>query len=231
MGAKKVLVVDDDQDMLILLRSVFEKNSYTVFTAPDGLGALRELERAEPDLMILDVNLPLLDGLEVCRQIREKSNLPILMLSSHSSEFYKIQGLDSGADDYLAKPFSPSELMARVRALLRRAATSGPELKRDEVLVAGCLRLELSSHLAWDGSSQLSLTPNELCLLEALIRCYQKTVSRAKLLEAIWGTEYASGLTRTVDTHIGNLRQKLSAEAPVIESVRGVGFKLMPRPG
>lgn len=222
----RILVVDDDLELLELLRIELQAAHYEVVTACDGQSALRELSDTRPDLMILDIHLPGLDGLSVCRQVRTFSNLPILMLSSQRDEFDKVVGLEVGADDYLGKPYHPRELIARIRALLRRAR-QGAQVPV-ELLQAEGLELDLSCHQARDQGQPLSLTPIELSLLEALLRNFGKTVLRARLLESIWGREF-DGSTRTLDTHMRNLRLKLSPQSPKIESVRGLGFRLVSR--
>ncbi|ODT65039.1 hypothetical protein ABS71_12480 [bacterium SCN 62-11] len=228
MNQSRILVVDDDDELLELLRIQLEAAHYQVDTARDGQQALRSLETSMVDLMILDVHLPLLDGLSVCRKVRTFSQLPILMLSSQRDELDKVVGLEVGADDYLGKPYHPRELMARVRALLRRARLGPAEAT--VLLEAGGLELDMSCHQARDQGKPLALTPIELNLLEALLRNLGKTVTRAQLLQTIWGRDF-DGSSRTLDTHMRNLRLKLSSVSPRIESVRGLGYKLMVRTG
>lgn len=228
MNQSRILVVDDDDELLELLRIQLEAAHYQVDTARDGQQALRFLETSMVDLMILDVHLPLLDGLSVCRKVRTFSQLPILMLSSQRDELDKVVGLEVGADDYLGKPYHPRELMARVRALLRRARLGPAEAT--VLLEAGGLELDMSCHQARDQGKPLALTPIELNLLEALLRNLGKTVTRAQLLQTIWGRDF-DGSSRTLDTHMRNLRLKLSSVSPRIESVRGLGYKLMVRTG
>jgi DNA-binding response OmpR family regulator len=228
MNQSRILVVDDDDELLELLRIQLEAAHYQVDTARDGQQALRSLETSMVDLMILDVHLPLLDGLSVCRKVRTFSQLPILMLSSQRDELDKVVGLEVGADDYLGKPYHPRELMARVRALLRRARLGPTEAT--VLLEAGGLELDMSCHQARDQGKPLALTPIELNLLEALLRNLGKTVTRAQLLQTIWGRDF-DGSSRTLDTHMRNLRLKLSSVSPRIESVRGLGYKLMVRTG
>lgn len=228
MNQPRILVVDDDDELLELLRIQLEAAHYQVDTARDGQQALRSLETSMMDLMILDVHLPLLDGLSVCRKVRTFSQLPILMLSSQRDELDKVVGLEVGADDYLGKPYHPRELMARVRALLRRARLGPAEAT--VLLEAGGLELDMSCHQARDQGKPLALTPIELNLLEALLRNLGKTVTRAQLLQTIWGRDF-DGSSRTLDTHMRNLRLKLSSVSPRIESVRGLGYKLMVRTG
>ena len=226
MTQGRILVVDDDLELLELLRIELEAAHYVVVTASDGQAALTELSATPLDLMVLDIHLPGLDGLSVCRQVRTFSNLPILMLSSQRDELDKVIGLEVGADDYLGKPYHPRELIARIRALLRRSR-QGAQVPA-ELLQAEGLELDLSCHQARDRGQPLSLTPIELSLLEALLRNFGKTILRARLLESIWGREF-DGSTRTLDTHMRNLRLKLSPQSPKIESVRGLGFRLVSR--
>lgn len=223
----KILVIDDDADMVFLLRRLLESAGYSLAAASDGESGLKAFAELSPDLIILDVNLPLLDGLDVCRRLRSGSLVPILMLSCHREDYDKVVGLETGADDYLGKPFNPSELLARVNALLRRARAFG---ERAELRV-GDLCLVPSSHEATYQGDPLPLTPIEFSLLEELMRRSGATLSRTDLLRAIWGGEF-QGHTRTVDTHIRNLRLKLPQTCRVrIESVRGVGFKLVEEMG
>ncbi len=226
MESAKILVVDDDAELLELLRMELEASHYQVVLARDGLSALEQLASTRPDLMILDINLPLLDGLSVCRQVRTHNTLPILMLSSQRDELDKVIGLEVGADDYLGKPYHPRELIARIRALLRRSRPlSVPPADR---LRADGLEIDLNSHQATEQNRPLMLTPIEFALLESLLRNFGNIVSRARLLENIWGADF-EGSTRTVDTHMRNLRLKLSPHSPRLESVRGVGFRLVSR--
>lgn len=219
----KILVIEDDADMVFLLRRLLEGAGYHLTAAADGKCGLEVFEEIAPDLVILDVNLPLLDGLDVCRRLRSSSMVPILMLSCHREDYDKVVGLETGADDYLGKPFNPSELLARVHALLRRARAFGEPTE----LRIGDLCLDPSSHEVTREGALLSLTPIEFSLLEELMRRSGLTLSRAELLRAIWGGEF-QGQTRTVDTHIRNLRLKLPESSRIrIESVRGVGFKLV----
>ena len=219
----RVLIVEDDTDMVFLLRRLLEGADYEVETVSDGQSGLNFFNQGEFDLLILDVNLPLMDGLDVCRRVRQISLVPILMLSCHREDYDKVVGLETGADDYLGKPFSPAELLARVKALLRRSSA----FESREVISLGGLRLFTASHEVFCDQDLLCLTPIEFSLLEELMRRAGDAISRADLLMAIWGQEF-QGYTRTIDTHIQNLRKKLPAACRArIESVRGVGFKLV----
>ncbi len=218
-----ILIIDDDADMVFLLRRLLESAGYSLETASDGERGLKTFSQVSPDLIILDVSLPLINGLDVCRRLRSGSLVPILMLSCHREDYDKVVGLETGADDYLGKPFNPSELLARVNALLRRARAFGERVE----LKVGDLCLVPTSHEATHQGATLPLTPIEFSLLEELMRHSGSTLSRADLLRSIWGGDF-EGHTRTVDTHIRNLRLKLPETSRVrIESIRGVGFKLI----
>ncbi len=223
LAQNKVLIVDDDPDMVFLLRRILEPAGYEIASAADGKGALETFQEAAPDLIILDVNLPLIGGLKVCRELRTTSSVPILMLSSNREDYHKVVGLETGADDYLGKPFNPSELLARVKALLRRSRAFNDK----EELQVGGLRLIPASHEVHHRDSLLPLTPIEFSLLEVLMRRAGSTISLAELLLGIWVNVF-QGHTRTVDTHIRNLRLKLPPTCSArVEAVRGVGFKLV----
>ena len=219
-----VLVVDDDRKTVELIRLYLERDGYRVSEAYDGCQALDLARRLRPDLVILDLMLPRLDGLDVCRSLRAESHLPIIMLTARSTEGDKLIGLDLGADDYITKPFSPRELMARVRAVLRRAAEqhSGPTL-----IVCASLEVDFVRRQVTVSGQPIHLTPREFHLLEMLIRQPGRVFSRLELLEEVFGYDY-SGLERTVDVHIMNLRKKLEAvpNAPrYIETIYGAGYR------
>ena len=222
--AYSVLVVDDDHKTVELIRLYLERDGYRVSEAYDGCQALDLARRLQPDLVILDLMLPRLDGLDVCRLLRAESKLPIIMLTARTTEDDKLIGLDLGADDYITKPFSPRELMARVRAVLRRAAEqrSGPAL-----IVCGGLEVDFVRRQVTVSGQLVHLTPREFHLLEILIRQPGRVFSRLELLEEVFGYDY-SGLERTVDVHIMNLRKKFEAipGAPYyIETIYGVGYR------
>lgn len=226
MQPPKILIVDDDKDLQRVLQLELETFSYNVCFAPNGLDALAKSRSENPDLIILDVNIPGLDGLEVCRKIRSESTVPILMLSALREDYDRIVGLEVGADDYLGKPCNPRELLARVRALLRRSRmTKGNDPNPDHELRIGGLLLNTESHQAWQKEEPLSLTPIEFALLEQLMANHQKVLSREELIESIWGNDFVSS-PRILDTHIRNLRRKLEPAGPCIEVVRGIGFKI-----
>jgi two-component system OmpR family response regulator len=226
--AAKILVVEDDLNLLATLKYNFLKEGYNVITATDGAGALETARREKPDLLVLDIMLPGLSGFEVCRILRKETDIPILMLTAKAEEVDKIVGLEIGADDYMTKPFSMRELLARIRAMLRRAemARPGPELK--PALRIGDLEIDSARHRASLGGKNLELSPKEFDLLAFLAQNKGLVFSREQLLEKVWGYDYA-GETRTVDVHIRWLRQKIEsdpAKPKILVTVRGTGYKL-----
>ena len=225
MAGEKILIVDDDPEMLGLLTGYLSAYSYTVESAVDGSSAIEAFKKGRPDLVVLDVDLPQVDGLEVCRKLRSESWVPILMLSAYRDDYDKIVGLEVGADDYLSKPCNPRELVARIRALLRRSSVRS-STQSEEELVAGQIRLHPTKRLAWQDEIEVNLTPTEYSLLELLARSYERAVARDELVEAVWGPEYLDS-PHILDTHVRNLRRKLSGGTQQIEVVRGVGFKLI----
>lgn len=227
MKPQRILVADDDPKLARLLELQLKAFDYEVVIAHDGRTALELAHSGAPDLIILDIGLPVVDGLAVCRELRQTSSLPILMLSAHREDYDKIVGLELGADDYVGKPCNPRELLARVRALLRRCdSSSSANAEEDGVNRAGSLTISSLSHEAWDGGRKLPLTPIEFSLLESLVASHGRTLSRQVLLEKIWGSDFV-GSSRTVDSHVRNLRRKLQGSAMRIEAVRSVGFKLV----
>ena len=223
----RILIAEDERDLSNLVRRHLEDEGHQVIQAFDGPTAAQSAAREHPDLVILDWMLPRLDGLEVCRRIRRESIVPILMLTARSEEIDRVLGLEVGADDYLTKPFSIRELLARVRALLRRI-----ELDRDgqaaevapPVLDLGPLRVDLAEHVASVDGSSLDLTPKEFDLLALLARNPGRAFARDYLIEKVWGYD-AGGFDRTVDTHVLRLRKKLGAVGERIETVWGVGYR------
>ncbi|HEX2923442.1 MAG TPA: response regulator transcription factor [Chloroflexota bacterium] len=225
----KILVVDDERVLLDTLRYNLVKAGYEVRTAADGDEALSVARKERPDLLILDVMLPKMDGFEVCRTLRRESSVPILMLTARDEELDRVLGLELGADDYIAKPFSMRELLARVKATLRRVdmgrADSTPEPA--PTLKEGDLELDLSAHLATFAGKPLHMKPKEYDLLAFLMRSRGRAFSRDQLLEQVWGYDYA-GDTRTVDVHVRWLREKVESDPSqpeLIETVRGVGYR------
>lgn len=224
--SRSVLVVEDEENLLAALRYNLEHDGHSVLTAADGAKGLETARAASPDLIILDVMLPGLDGLEVCRILRRESDAPILMLTAKGEEIDRVVGLELGADDYVAKPFSMRELMARVRALMRRprSRTAGP---RGETLQAGPLMLDTEAHSARLSGDELRLKPREFDLLALFMRNPGRAFTRDQILERLWGHDYI-GDVRTVDVHVRWLREKIEAEpsAPTrIITIRGVGYR------
>jgi len=221
----KVLVVDDEQDILDLVRYHLEREGYQVVGCRDGKSALDRVSRDSPDLVILDLLMPGVDGLEVCRQIRRDSAIPILMLTAKADEMDKVVGLELGADDYVTKPFSPRELVARVRAILRRGASTPDE----KVLRLGDLTMDFARYQVTVQGREVSLTAKEMELLRALVEAKGRVLNRDFLLERVWGYDRAGDIeSRTVDVHIRRLREKLGPAAHRIITVKGVGYRFDP---
>jgi DNA-binding response OmpR family regulator len=226
MPKRRVLLVDDDENIVKLVSMYLEKDGYRVDSAHDGRDALTLFRRAKPDIVILDLMLPEIDGFSVCRTIREQSEVPIIMLTARTTENDKLVGLDQGADDYVTKPFSPRELLARIRAVLRRAPgddSSGPvELRH------GDLVLNLREHVAYVRGEQVPLTPTEFSLLQSMMRSPGQAFTRGQLIERAFGHDF-DGFERNVDVHINSLRKKVETqpgEPSYIKTVYGVGYKL-----
>lgn len=230
----QILVVDDEASIRELLTFNLKKNGYEVTAAADGSEALAKA--AGMDLVLLDIMLPEVDGLEVCRRLKadpQTSGIPIIMLTAKTEEIDRVLGLELGADDYVVKPFSMRELLARVKAVLRRSAKkdSQSEKGREETLKIGGLRLDFSSYQAWLHDEPIALTPKEYELLKLLVTNPGRAFTRDELLERIWGYEYY-GDTRTVDVHIRHLRAKLKDDENIskaIETVRGIGYRFARR--
>ena len=223
---KRILVVDDERKIVDLVTLYLEKEGFAVSSAGNGRQALELHERHDPDLVVLDLMLPELDGFEVARELRRRGDTPLLMLSARSDDVDRIVGLELGADDYLVKPFNPRELVARVRAILRRA--DGAK-RGDRPIQVGSLRIDPRRRDAYVGSRRLELRAREFDLLCALARDPGVVLTREGLLDSVWGTEFP-GETRTVDVHVSSLRSKLGDGAPPIEAVRGLGYRLVPPP-
>ena len=223
----KILIVEDEPEMVLGLKDNFEFEGYEVVTAPDGAAGLEKARREKPDLVILDIMLPKLSGLEVCRTLRSEGvSVPILMLTARGQETDKVAGLELGADDYVTKPFSIKELLARVKAILRRVE-GGP--KRLARYAFSDVELDFEVYRARKGDKPLELSPREFELLRYLIERKGETVTRDQLLEDVWGYEsYPS--TRTVDTHIAKLRAKIGdsgSEPRWILTIHGMGYKFI----
>lgn len=228
MASGKILVVDDEKKIVSLVRAYLEREGYQVIEAGDGRQALEAFHRESPDLIVLDIMLPEMDGLEVSREIRRVSDVPIIMLTARNEDEDKLVGLGLGADDYMTKPFSPRELVARVRVVLRRARpanSSSPSAR----LVMGELALDEERFEAICHGHPLPLTLTEFRILSALARASGRVLSRTQLLDTALGETY-EGYDRTIDAHIKNLRRKLAAigagEGCGIVTVHGVGYKL-----
>jgi two-component system phosphate regulon response regulator PhoB len=221
----KVLVIDDEKDIVSLLRYHLEKSGFQCLEGMDGSTALRLVREHHPDLLILDLMLPGMDGLEICRQLRQDAStarLPILMLTAKAEEVDRVVGLEVGADDYVVKPFSPRELVARVRAILRRAQEPA-ELSAKRI---GDLEVDESRHSLTVQGAAVELTAKEFGLLCALMRVNGRVLNREQLLEGVWGYADAAEIeSRTVDVHIRRLREKLGPEAKRIVTVKGVGYR------
>jgi len=232
MVESKILIVEDDKTLIDVLKYNLSKEGYRVVTAIDGLQGLEVARAEKPDLIILDIMLPKLDGLEACRILRKEMTTPILMLTAKVEEIDKVVGLELGADDYITKPFSLRELLARIRAMLRRAEMLKQEAaSREEampaVMIARGLEVDLARHQVSLGGSILDLSPKEFELLVFLMRNRSRAFTRDYLLEKVWGYDYA-GDTRTVDVHIRWLRRKIEAEPSrpqYLLTVRGYGYK------
>jgi DNA-binding response OmpR family regulator len=219
-----ILIVDDEPSIVELARLYLLQEGFQVETAASGPDGLKQVAAHRPDLVILDVMLPGLDGFGVCREIRKQSETPILMLTARNDDTDKIVGLELGADDYLTKPFNPRELAARVKAILRRSR-GGQRPTR--VLELGALRLDLERHEVWVHDRQVALRTKEFGLLATLLENRGIVMERDRLLELVWGYDYF-GETRTVDVHIMHLRDRIEGSGVAIETVRGVGYKLVP---
>lgn len=218
----RVLVVEDDPDSLRLVSFFLTRAGYTVITAKDGATGLHLAEQERPDMVVLDWMLPLMNGLEICKRIRQRSRVPILMLTSKDSIADRVEGLDTGADDYLVKPFAPEELLARVAARLR---STRPDVTAE--LVFADLQLSTETHTATRAAKPLALSPKEFDLLRFFMSHPDKVLRRAQILNEVWGNESAYD-SNVLDVYVGYLRQKLEAEGlpRLIHTKRGVGFVL-----
>lgn len=222
-----ILIVDDEVSIRELIRFNLEKEGFDTVSAGDGPEALEIFHAKRPDLVLLDIMLPTMDGWEVCKALRKESNVPIIMLTAKGDESERVSGLEMGADDYITKPFSPKELVARIRAVLRRA---NPEEETTQVALDD-LVIDIDRHEVTVAGKPVSLTPKEFDLLLLLVRNRGKVLSRDMLLETVWGYDYG-GETRTVDVHIRRLRQKLNDDPQnpkYIHTVHGVGYKVESR--
>ncbi|AMY04572.1 DNA-binding response regulator [Staphylococcus condimenti] len=230
--SQKILVVDDEQSIVTLLKYNLETAGYIVEVAYDGEEALQKLDAVQPDLVVLDVMLPKLDGIEVCKTIRSDKNLvPILMLTAKDDEFDRVLGLELGADDYMTKPFSPREVVARVKAILRRSQQV-QNVKEDENdnedVIIGSIKIRPEYFEVYKNNELLELTPKEFELLLYLIERQGRVITREHMLNSVWNYEF-TGDSRIVDVHISHLRDKLEEnpkQPKLIKTVRGLGYKL-----
>ena len=222
----RILVVEDDPDIAELVERYLSKAGFSTDRATSGRAALEAIALKAPDLLVLDLMLPHLDGLEICRRVRahdKTANIPIIMLTARADESERIVGLELGADDYLAKPFSPNELVARVRALLRRANRHAPAAK---TLAYRSIAVDTERHVVSLDGETVTLTAKEFLLLEYLLQHRGRVLSRDLLLTDVWGYRYTGG-TRTVDVHVRRLREKLPLLAEAIVTVKQFGYKLL----
>jgi len=227
----RVLVVEDDRDIAELVERYLQKAGFAIELLSSGRDALKAIADRTPDLLILDLMLPHVDGLEICRAVRSEPRtaaIPIIMLTARADESERIVGLEIGADDYVAKPFSPNELVARVRALLRRAqrANGGSTAAGSRPLAYGPIALDTDRHVVSSDGKAVTLTAKEFLLLEYLMRHRGRVLSRDVLLTDVWGYRYTGG-TRTVDVHVRRLREKLPALAEGLVTVKQFGYKLV----
>ena len=228
---KKILVVDDESSIATLLQYNLEQDGFTVETASDGLEGFNAVLESKPDLIVLDLMLPKMDGMEVCKALRlQKINTPIIMLTAKDDEFDKVLGLELGADDYMTKPFSPREVTARVKAVLRRSVAAieeTPQKASDQAFEFGSLRVYPDRFEVFLGEETLEFTPKEFELLVYLMENKNRVLTRDQLLSAVWNYDFA-GDTRIVDVHISHLRDKIedNSRKPIfIKTIRGLGYK------
>jgi two-component system, OmpR family, response regulator RegX3 len=225
----RILVVEDEESLADSVRYNLEREGYLVSVAPDGRRALERFRSDPPSLVILDLMLPEVSGLDVCRTMRSDSDVPIIMVTAKDSEADKVAGLELGADDYVTKPFSMRELVSRVRANLRRTRLHAPASPVDEVLVGGPIRMDVARHEVSVGNGAVSLPPKEFELLEAFLRRKGRLLTRDFLIEEVWGSDYF-GDTRTLDVHVKRLRRKFEEDPHQprhLLTVRGLGYKFV----
>lgn len=225
----RILLIEDEPGLAESVRYALEAEGFDVEVAATGTSGLEAARTLQPDLVLLDLMLPEMSGLDVCRQIRSLSDVPIVMLTAKDSEADKVTGLELGADDYLTKPFSMRELIARVRAHLRRATRSGVLAESNEVLRGGGIELDIDAHVTRVSGNEVELRPKEFVLLESLMRRKNRLAARHTLIDEVWGPSYF-GDTKTLDVHIKRLREKLetdSSRPKHIVTVRGLGYKFV----
>lgn len=221
----QILIADDNPQLLQILTVAAQKEGFQVIPARDGLETLEAFRRHQPQMILLDVMMPELDGFQVCREIRKESNVPIIMITARGEDFEKIMGLEIGADDYIVKPFSPGEVMARVKAVLRRIEKS--TIGSDQLLTVENLRINLAEYSVWVEAEKIDLTKREIDMLWTLAMGRNRAYTRDMLLDLLWGYDYY-GDPRTVDSHIKRLRSKLDAVPHPgweIRTIRNVGYK------
>ena len=222
----KILIVEDEESVIDPLELLLSKEGFTIETARDGREALEKFEKVLPDLVLLDLMIPIISGTEVCRQIRAKSQVPIIMLTAKDTEVDKVVGLELGADDYIVKPYSKAELVARIKAVLRR---QGGEASTEVsgVITAGPISIDIDRHLVMINGAATSLPLKEFELLEFLLRNKGRVLTRTQLIDRVWGSDYF-GDTKTLDVHIKRLRAKIEndpANPVYIQTIRGLGYK------
>jgi two-component system, OmpR family, response regulator RegX3 len=225
----RVLVVEDEESFSDALSYMLRREGFEVSVAPTGTSALTQFDRTGADIVLLDLMLPEMSGTEVCRQLRQRSAVPIIMVTARDSEIDKVVGLEIGADDYVTKPYSPRELVARIRAVLRRQAADGVEVTAP-TLAAGPVRMDVERHVVTVDGSSVQLPLKEFELLELLLRNAGRVLTRGQLIDRVWGADYV-GDTKTLDVHVKRLRSKVEPEpgAPRhIVTVRGLGYKFEP---
>ena len=228
---KTVLVIEDDSNTQALIALYLKQENFQSITAGDGEAGLAKAEKYQPDLVILDLMLPKMDGWEVCRRLRQFSEVPVIMLTARGEEIDRVAGLTLGADDYVVKPFSPRELMARVKAVLRR--TAGPGIAAKKILSYSAIRLDLEKHRLFVNDRPVSLTPHEYTLLETLMSSQGRIFTRDELLDRLYPRGEATVIDRVVDVHIGKLRQKIEqdiSDPAYVLTVRGIGYMFNDQP-
>ncbi len=224
MAVPKILVVDDEPSIANLVVSYLRKEGYEVYSAADGVAGLKAARTYQPDVIVLDIMLPGMDGLEVLTQLRRESNVYVILLTAKTEELDRVLGLSVGADDYVTKPFSPRELTARVKAALRRLQST-PERPAGTILTFQHLRLDIGARQVWVDDALVEPTTIEFDLLHTLAEHRGQVLSREQLLEHVWDTATYFGDLRVVDVHIGHLRQKLGEAGRLIVTVRGAGYR------
>ncbi len=231
MSKERVLIIEDEPNIIELVAYNLEKEGWLVSKAQTGEEGWEKIQAEHPDIILLDLMLPGIDGMEICRRTRQNKltrDIPIIILTAKAEEADRVLGLESGADDYVTKPFSPRELIARIRAVLRRADKNFSEVEEKEMLVLGPIKMDLRQHKVLVHGNEIELTPKEFDLLHLLLSHPGRAFSREYLLENLWGYEFF-GDTRTVDVHVRRLRQKIEdnpAQPYWLETVRGVGYRI-----